>query len=123
MKRELQHFPGNARFVVPLGALSDFRTHKQQLLAGMRPHQREKCARVGELPPFVTGHFAEQRSLTVNHLIMRNRQNEILGEGVEQAEGDLVVFELAIDRVLAEVTQHVVHPTHVPLHGEAEPVR
>ena len=63
-----------------------------------------------------------QRPFAVHHFVVRDRQHEILREGVEQAEGDVVVVELAVDRVLAEVVQHVVHPAHVPLHREAEAV-
>ena len=109
--------------MIPLLALPDLRSHEQQLLAGMRPHVGEKRADVGESLPFVARHLAEQRSLAVDHFIVRNRQHEILGEGVQQAEGDVVVVVLAVDRLLREVIQHVVHPAHVPLHREAEPFR
>ena len=53
---------------------------------------------------------------------MRDGQHEILAEGVEQAEGDVVVLVFAVDGVGGEILQHVVHPAHVPLHGEAEAV-
>ena len=41
-------------------------------------------------------------------------------EGVDQAEGQLVVVILAVDRLVAEVTNRVVHPAHVPLEAEAQ---
>ena len=50
----------------------------------------------------------------------RQRQHEVLAEGVEEAERELVVVEAAVDRVLREVLEGVVHPAHVPLVGEAE---
>ena len=37
-----------------------------------------------------------------------------------QAEGQLVVVVAAVDRVLLEVAERVVHPAHVPLEAEAE---
>jgi hypothetical protein len=59
----------------------------------------------------------------VHDLVVGDREHVVLAEGVEQAEGDAVVVELAVDRVLGEVVEHVVHPAHVPLHGEAESVQ
>ena len=120
---EFQQLPADAFVVIPLLALPDLLPHEQQLLSRVRPHVSQKRADIGELPPFVAGHSIEQRSLAVDHLVVRNRQHEILREGVEQAERDVVVLILAVDRVVAEVVQHVVHPAHVPLHGEAQPVQ
>ena len=87
--------------VVPLLALPDLLPHEQQLLAGMRPHVGQERARVGELLPFVARHLVDQRALAVHHFVVRDRQHEIFGEGVQQAEGDVVVVILAVDRVLA----------------------
>jgi len=39
-----------------------------------------------------------------------NGQHEVLVESVEQAEGDVVVIKLAIDGIVREIGQHVVHP-------------
>ncbi len=58
----------------------------------------------------------------MHHLIVGNREHEVFGKGVEQAESDVVVVVFAMDGVLLEVAQHVVHPAHVPFHGEAEAV-
>jgi hypothetical protein len=70
--------------------------------------------------PVVTGHAPEDRALAVHDFVMRQRQNEVLGECVVQPEQDLVVMMLAVDRVLADVVQRVVHPAHVPFVAEAE---
>ena len=51
---------------------------------------------------------------------MRDRQHEVLAEGVEEAEGHLVVVPAAIDRILRHVVERVVHPAHVPFEAEAE---
>ena len=45
------------------------------------------------------GILLKQRALAVHHFVVRNRQHEILGEGVQHAEGDVVVVKLAVDRI------------------------
>ena len=92
----LQQVPSNRRVVIPLLALADLAAHEQQLLARMRPHVRKERARVREALPLVARHFAQQRPLPVHHLVMRDRQHEILGERVEQAEREVVVMVLAM---------------------------
>jgi hypothetical protein len=37
----------------------------------MHPHVRQEGADVGELAPFVAGHFVEQRAFAVDHFIVR----------------------------------------------------
>ena len=86
----------------------------------MAEHEAVIGAQVGELLPAIARHLADQRALAVDHLVMGERQDEVLAEGVDQAEGQLVVMVLAIDRVLADVAQRVVHPAHVPFVAEAE---
>ena len=86
----------------------------------MAPHEAVIGAQVGELLPGVAGHAREDRALAVHHLVMAERQDEVLGEGVEQAEGHLVVVPAAMGRVLAHIFQGVVHPPHVPLVAEAQ---
>src|SRR6185295_8422239 len=39
---------------------------------------------------------------------------------VDHAECQFVVMKLAVDRIMADVLQRVVHPTHVPFETEAE---
>ena len=51
---------------------------------------------------------------------MRNGQHEVLGKRVHHAERDVVLVVFAEDRDLREILQHVVHPPHVPLHGETQ---
>ena len=52
---------------------------------------------------------------------MAERQHEVLGEGIDEAEGDLVVMVPAMDRVTLQIVQRVVHEAHVPLEAEAQP--
>src|SRR6267154_6304618 len=51
---------------------------------------------------------------------MRKRQHEIFGEGVDEGEGDFVVFVLAVDGIGRKIFEGVVHPAHVPFEAEAE---
>src|SRR3546814_10577715 len=84
----------------------------------MGPHEGVAGAQVGELLPAVARHLAEQRALAVDDFVVAQRQDEVLAEGIDQAEGHLVVVMAAVDRVLAQVFQRVVHPAHVPLRSE-----
>ena len=70
--------------------------------------------------PFVARHLADDRAFAVHDLVVRDRQHEVLAEGVEKTEGHLVVAPAAIDRVARHVVERVVHPAHVPLEAEAE---
>ena len=56
----------------------------------------------------------------MHDLVVREREHVVLGEGVDQGERELTVVPAAVDRILAEVAQRVVHPAHVPLHAVAE---
>ena len=107
--------------LAPLLLLAELAAHEEQLLAGMRPHVAVERAQVGEALPAVAGHPPEQRALAVHDLVVRERQDEVLVPGVDQREGQLVVVEAAVDRLLREVLERVVHPAHVPLEAEAEP--
>ena len=57
----------------------------------------------------------------MHHFVVRQRQHEVFGKGVEQTEGQLVVVVTTMDRVVRHVIEHVVHPAHVPFVVEAQP--
>ena len=57
----------------------------------------------------------------MNHFVVGERQHEIFVERVDQAERELVVVVVAVDRVRAACRPRVVHPAHVPLQAEAQP--
>jgi hypothetical protein len=38
-----------------------------------------------------------------------------------QAEQDVAVMVLAVDRILADVVQRVMHPAHIPFVAKAQP--
>ena len=107
--------------MVPFAGLTEFPAHEQQLLAGMTIHEGIQQAQVGELLPLGAGHLAQQRFFQMHHFVVRQRQDEVLVEGVDDAEGQLVVVVATMHRLLLQVEQHIVHPAHVPLEAEAQP--
>ena len=117
----VEQVPVERMVVIPFALLAELAAHEHQLLAGMAEHEAVIGAQIGEALPFVAGHAAEDRALAVHDLVMRQRQDEVLREGVVQAEQDVAVMMLAVDRILADVVQRVVHPAHVPFVAEAEP--
>ena len=56
----------------------------------------------------------------MDDFVVRERKHEVFGVGIQLAEGQRVVVVASMDRVFLEVSQRVVHPAHVPLHGEAQ---
>ena len=62
----------------------------------------------------------EQRILAVDDFVVGEGKHEILAEGVEHREGELVVFVFAVDGIRGKIFQRVVHPAHVPFEAEAE---
>ena len=56
----------------------------------------------------------------MHDFVVRDRQHEVLTEGIKEAEGHLVVMPAAIDRIFRHVIERVVHPAHVPLEAESE---
>ena len=121
MWRPFAEMPFQAGVVVPFTPLSEFSTHEQHFLAGMPVHVAIEEPEVGKSLPLVAGHFVEQRPLPVHHFIVRKHQDEIFIESIEEPECNLVLVKAAVDWIMAEVFQHVVHPAHVPLERKAQP--
>ena len=92
MRGIVERRPIEIAIVIPLALLREFAAHEQQLLAGMRPHEAEIGAQIGEALPAVAGHLADQRAFAVHDLVVRQRQDEIFGERVEQTEGHVVMM-------------------------------
>jgi len=120
--RVVQQVPVQSAVVVPFAKLGELAAHEQQLLARMRVHVPVAGAQRGEALPVVAGHLAEQRALAVHHLVVAQRQDVALAEGVDGGEGELAVMVRAVFRRPAQVAQRVVHPAHVPLVPEAQAV-
>ncbi len=105
--------------MTPLAPLRDLASHEEQLFARMSEHVSVKQPQVGKSLPEVARHLVEQRPLAVHDLVVREGQNKVFTERINHAECQRAVLVFAMDRVLREVAQGVVHPAHVPL--EAEP--
>jgi uncharacterized protein (DUF885 family) len=73
--------------MLPFAALPELAAHEQQLFARMAPHVGVQQAQASQLLPFISGLLFQQGAFAVNDLVVRQRQHEILGEGVQQAEG------------------------------------
>ena len=116
----LEKMPIKRMIMAPFVLLAELAAHEQELLAGVTEHEAIIGAQIGKALPFITRHTAENRTLAMHDLIMGERQNEVLEKCVVQAEKDLAVMMLAVDRILADVFERVVHPSHVPLVPESE---
>ena len=123
MPRLLEEMPVEARLVVPLAPLPELSSHEEELLPRLRVHVAEEQPQVGTLLPFVAGHLGEQRPFSIDDLVVRQRQDEVLGERVDHAKGQLAVVIFPVNRLVRHVGERVVHPAHVPLHPEAEPAQ
>lgn len=115
-----QQHPVQRLCLVPLGELAELLTHEQQLLARVGHHVAKEGAQVCKLGVVLAGHLVDQAALAVHHLIVADGQHKVLAEGVEEAEGDLVVVAGTEERVSLHVAEHIVHPAHVPLEVEAK---
>ena len=117
----LQKPPIDLAIHIPFGNLTQLATHEDQLLAREEPLITQHCAQVGEGLPVIARHAATERTLSMDHFIMRERQHEILMPVVEHGEGQIILMIAPMDGIPAKITQRVVHPPHVPLQGETQP--
>ena len=107
--------------MVPLALLGELAAHEQELLAGMAAH--EAVDRRADWRSAASGRPASCRAASPCRARPRRGESgrmKFSREGVEQPEGQVVVVVAAVDRLLADVAQRVVHPAHVPLEAEAE---
>ena len=108
-------------FMCPFPPLGDLAAHEQHFLGRLGKHIGEQQPQVGKTLPVVARHFLDERSLAVYDFIVRKRQHEVFMPGIQHAEGELAVMELAVDGVFGKILQRVVHPSHVPLHAKTQP--
>ncbi len=120
MRLMLGEMPVEAVIFAPLAPLTEVLSHEEQLFAGVRPHEPVVEPEIGETLPEVTRHLVGHRTFQMHHFIVRDGQNEVLAEGVHEAEGQLLVLVFAIHGVQGDVVQRIVHPAHVPLEGETQ---
>src|SRR4030095_97260 len=96
----LEQVPVETGLVVPLVPLPELTAHEEQLLPRMRPHVSQQQAQISELPPLVSRHLSQQRSLAINNFIVRERKHEVLVERVPEAERERIVLVLSMHRIL-----------------------
>ena len=80
---------------MPLLLGAQLHAHEAQLLAGVGHGIAVEAPDAGQLLPLVSGHFAPDGALHVDHLVVAQGQDVILREGVEHGEGDILMVALA----------------------------
>ena len=120
MRRVLGDRPVELAVVVPLVPHPEIAAHEQELLARQRPLVAVQQAQVGVLLPRIARQLGQHRALAVDDLVVRQRQDEVLGERVERAKRQLVVVPPAVDRIARDEPERVVHPAEVPLVAEPQ---
>ena len=118
--RVLEQVPVELLLVVPLYELRKLAAHEHQLLAGVGKLIAVERAQRGELGLVVAPHLVHHAGLAVHDLVVREGEDEVLGEGVHHREGDAAVVLAAEVGVHGHVVERVVHEAHVPLEGEAQ---
>jgi hypothetical protein len=103
--------------------MSTFQASLVQLAYFGGPLIGQQAAQPGRLHVVVSGHAAPQCALAVHYLVVADRQHEVLAEGIQHREGDLVVVVAAVYRISLDELQCVVHPAHVPLHRKTKPAK
>src|SRR5688500_13105342 len=88
--------------------------------SGMGIHITEKQPQVCKFSPFIARHSSQQRTFAMHYFIVRKWKHKVLCERIHDAEGDLVMMILPVNRILLEITERVVHPAHHPLLSEAQ---
>ena len=116
----VQAIPIDGGVVIPLAPLGQLVAHEGELLAWVSPLIGEHRTHAGQLLPVIARHLAVQGTLAVHDFVVADGQYVVFGVGVHHGEGDLVVVPLAVDGLLVQILEGVVHPAHVPLHAEAD---
>src|SRR5580698_9968968 len=86
----------------------------------MRPHEAQIGTQIGKTLPVVARHASQERMLAVDHFVVREWQDKALRKRIEHAEGQRIVVMPAVNRLMRNVVERVVHPAHVPLVMEPE---
>ena len=116
----VREVPVEAPVIVPFVYLSKVLTHEQQLLAGVGELQGVQRLSAAEAVKMAAGLFAVYRLLSGANVVVREHEDEVLGEGVVGGVGENMVEVAAIVEFMREVRQGIVHPAEVPLEGKAQ---
>ncbi len=112
--------PLDALVVAPLDVLADLVAHEVELGAGVGHLIEGQGAKAGELAPLVARLAHDEGGLAVHHLVMGQRHDVVLREGVHHGEGEQLVVARTPGEVGLAVIEGVVHPAHIPLVVEAQ---
>ena len=122
MLRFLQQIPVKLPILGPFPLLGKFLAHEQQLLARMPEHERIACLQVRKLIIIKSRHLVDHGALQMDDLIVGEYQAVLLRVRVGHRKGHPVVVELTEIRIQLHVLNEVMHPSHIPLHGESQAV-
>ncbi len=75
--------------------LAEILSHKQKLFARMPYHEGVAHLQIGKLILIDARHLIDHRTFQMNHLVVRQHQNEIFTGGIGHAEGHLIVVIFA----------------------------
>src|SRR5262245_38115047 len=95
-----EQMPVQTRVVIPLPPLTKLSAHEEQFFAGLSIHVSQQQSQIRILLRVTPRHFAQQRAFAVDHLVVRQGQHKVFTEGVQGSEGQRIVIEFAIDRIL-----------------------
>src|SRR5437868_12990815 len=87
----------------PFVALAEFLAHEEEFFAWMGVLISVQEAEIGKLLPRIAGHFVEQGIFAVHDFVVREGQNEIFAERVDERKSNFVVFVLAVDRISRKI--------------------
>ena len=91
----LEQAPLQLFFVIPLVFLGKFRAHKLELLARVGHHIADKSPHLVGFHLVVAGHLIDEGTLSIDHLVVGDGQDEVLGKSVEEREGEGIVIAAA----------------------------
>ena len=121
VRRVLQKEPFKLFVIAPFDELRELVAHKAEHPAGMTRRIQRQQPRARKLPPPVARHPPDERALAVHDLVVAEREDIVLAEGVHHRERQKAVIVFAAVKVDGHIPERVVHPAHVPFIMEAEP--
>ena len=99
-----EYLPAKPLLIAPLVKLTELRTHKGELLAGVRHHISDKCSDACKLHIVVARHFIDKRAFAVNNLIVTYRQHKVFAECIDKRECKIVVMIRTVNRVKRQIS-------------------
>ena len=91
--------PVESLLEVPFDELRKFASHEVELLPRVRHLIGIEYTKVVEFIVVIAGHFPNQRTFSVHHLVVAERQDKVLGKRVGHGERERVVVPLAVQWV------------------------